>query len=253
MFSACICFMLVGCAEDIHDPLTESDIKSMLSGGLMNNSIPPGKIISTDPADGSTIVPDGILTITFDNPVEIVTVTPGFVVSQSIDGITWTAKGQNIKVGKPDTTAPKVDNVVFVDAAGNSNISVNITWVNKDNSSGNHRINLRIQLSKVNNIAGPKVVSSSPKDGESGVDPAKVFKLTVEFDEAVTVSGVKFAAVGGDALTIKVEAKDKVVEIAFLGGTKLTNETKYEITGRAKDTSGNEKEFKITFETKRLA
>lgn len=186
----------------------------------------PGMVTNTTPAEGGTIAPNGTLTVVFDNAVTGVTAA-GFAVDPSADGITWTLKGQSLKAGA---------------------LAVSIAWKNKDGSAGGPKaVNLKVGTP---DTAAPKIAASSPKDGESGVDPAKVTKLTVTFDEDVAaVSAVKLAAVGGDALQVKGEAKGKDVEVTFLGGAKLSNETKYELTGKAKDGSGNEGDFKVTFET----
>lgn len=185
----------------------------------------PGAVASTNPAEGGTIAADGTLTVAFDNAVASVAVSPGFAAATSADGgITWTAKGSGLKSG-----------------------AFTITWKSKDDSSGTKTVNLKVGVA---DTKAPAVSSSEPKDGASGVDPAKVTKLTVTFDEDVaSVAAVKLAAVGGEAVQVKGEAKGKDVEVSFLGGAKLTNEAKYELTGKAKDASGNEGDFKITFET----
>jgi len=79
-------------------------------------------VVNIAPAEGETIAPNGALTVTFDNPVEEVT-AQGFVVEPSKDGLTWTLKGQNLKAG---------------------DLALNITWKNKDGSSGNKSIKLKV-------------------------------------------------------------------------------------------------------------
>lgn len=183
----------------------------------------PGAVVSTTPAEGGTIAADGTLSVAFDNAVASVAVSPGFAAATSADGgITWTAKGSGLKSG-----------------------AFTITWKSKDDSSGTKTVNLKVGVA---DTQAPKVASSSPKDGESGVDPAKVTKIEIEFDEDVASATSKVQAVGGDVLQSKADVAGKKVTINFLGGAKLTNEAKYEVSGKVKDANGNEGDYKITFE-----
>ncbi len=96
----------------------------------------------------------------------------------------------------------------------------------------------------------PKIVSSSPKNGEKGVDPAVLFEngIRITFNERVIGDLILLEgnddigwtdAFGGSIATLKGDARQE-----------LRNNTRYKIMGTVSDGAGNELKVNITFTTK---
>jgi hypothetical protein len=96
----------------------------------------------------------------------------------------------------------------------------------------------------------PKIVSSSPKNGEKGVDPAVLFEngIRITFNERVI--GDLILLEGNDDIGWTDAFDGSIVILKGNARQELRNNTRYKIIGTVSDGAGNELKVNITFTTK---
>ena len=96
----------------------------------------------------------------------------------------------------------------------------------------------------------PEVISSNPKEGAKGVDPANVFEDGIEVTFSEPVTGDLMLMDGDD--DVGWTSQTNVNKIILIGnaGQELSNETEYQVAGTVKYLAGNEAKVSITFITK---
>lgn len=181
---------------------------------------PPASLLSTNPAPGSEIVPNAIITFTFSSD-------PGAV---TVAGATVTGGGKTRQVAGP-----------FVEGA----LTLAVSWTNGDAS-----ISLSYTVKAADNTA-PTVTGGTVADGDEDVDPEPINAsgvIEVTFSEKV-FGNIALQTEPGDNVgwVGKVEGTKGTLEL--VKGREVGNSTTYVIAGKVSDAAGNETEISITFTT----
>ncbi len=176
-------------------------------------------LVSLNPASGSTIPINAVITLTFDNPPHGVTVSAGIV----------NVVGKNVTIAGPFTPGP---------------LNLTITWAD----------GRRVVTYTVPDIdtEPPKVTGSTIKDGDTLIDPEAInthAKIEITFSEAVKGNIILQTQAGDDVGWLgKVEGNKAILEL--VKGKELRYKTTYVIAGKVLDTAGNEINLKISFLTR---
>ncbi len=200
MTAALMIFIMIGCGGDDEEKDTT-----------------PPELKSASPASGATLPANATITLTFSEKMGSVTVSPG-TATLGADGKTATVA----PAGERPAGALTIS-VNGSDVAGNAmtaaSLSYTVTASDKD---------------------APKIddAACDPKNGATGVDPAKVSEIKIVFNEPMATAKLDAA---GD-LEGKVSAefdKNKTLKVSFLGGFKLGNEMEIKLTISGTDLAGN--------------
>ena len=175
-------------------------------------------LVSVNPAPGSTIPVNGFITVTFDNPPGVVTVSTGIV----------NVVGKNAVIAGPFTPGQ---------------LNLTITW-----ADGRQVITYTIP---VPDAEIPKVIEGTISDGDIDVDAAAINtagSIEITFNEDVkgnielqTETGVDVGWIGS------VEKKTATLEL--VRGKELSHETTYVIVARVLNDAGNRANIRLTFVT----
>jgi hypothetical protein len=187
----------------------------------------PGTVTAVDPPDGSEIVANQEIKITFDNPVDAVMVDGAAATGSAKN---WTFKG---------------------DLTGKTGIS--ITWTNKDvdaTAGGPYSVTYTIKAADPD---PPQVTGSTPGDGDEDVDPEETNEdgMEVEFNEPVAKATV-LVTIEGEQLKWTTELSDDgmTAAVVMLKGGELPYESEVVLVVTAEDLAGNKMdEVEITFTT----
>jgi len=213
MTAALMVFVMIGCGGD--DTADKDTTAPTLT--------------STSPATGGEIAANGTISMVFSEKMGEVTVS----------GATGTVA---LGDGK---------NVVWTPTGNIAGASVTLTINGKD-VAGNALAAATVALTvKAADTTAPDIVAAScdPKNGATGLDPTTVTAIKIVFSE--TMGTAKLDAF--EPADAKVDSKfdgDKTLDISFLGGYKLGNETTVTATISGTDKAGNAlKTTKYTFTT----
>jgi len=187
----------------------------------------PGTVTAVDPPDGSEIVANQEIKITFDNPVDAVMVDGAAATGSAKN---WTFKG---------------------DLTGKTGIS--ITWTNKDTDAtagGPYSVTYTV---KAADTEAPTVAGSTPEDGDKDLDPEGLNEdgMEIEFSEPLKKVTVE-VTIEGEALKWTAELSDdgKTAAIVMLKGGELPYESEIIMIVNGEDLAGNKmEETEITFTT----
>jgi hypothetical protein len=210
-------FIMIGCGGSDEETTVKDTIKPTLA--------------SSTPASGGTMAANGSVTLVFSEKMGSASVN-GAAAVNSGDGKTWTWTATGLAVG---TSTLKVTGA---DVAGNAldDVSISVTVAVADTTA-------------------PDIVAAScvPANGATGLDPATITKMTIVFTEDMGEAKVD----SFEPADAKIDSKlldAKTLEISFLGGYKLSNETTVKVTISGKDTAGNAlKTSTYTFTTMKKA
>ena len=181
-------------------------------------------ITKVDPPEGSTIVANQKITITFDNPATNVTVNGNPATG---GGTSWSFQG--------DLTG----------ATG-----IDISWTSEDDSTSAQTVAYTIQPA---DTIPPEIVSSDPADGDQNLDPETLNTdgMTIKFSEplkSVTVD----VTIDGEPLKWTAELSDDktTATVSMLKGGELPYEAEVVLVINAQDLAGNKLDnAEITFTT----
>ena len=176
--------------------------------------------VSATPASGIELAATDSIKITFDNNPGDVTASAGTV----------SGSGKSRTINGPFPVGA---------------LALTIEWTNGE---GSHTLNYTVIGA---DASAPKVTDSRPKNGQEGVDPAKVFKDGIEVIFSEPVTGKLRLIDGGRNVGWTSRADGKIIILTGNAGQELSNETEYEIKGIVKDRAGNEAEVSITFVTRK--
>lgn len=202
------------------------------------------RFVSANPPNGSTIAPDAIITLTFNNAPSGVTVsdTPADV----------TAAGKTTGVtsvllpGKRQLTVAgsgKVRTITGDFTPGP--LTLTITWADEI-----HVLNYTVSAP---DTEPPSVISGTIADGDRNIDPEVINtegKIEIIFSEAVT-GYIALQTEGGDDvgwISKKIVGGNKGT-LELVAGKEIDNETTYVIKGTVSDGAGNKLAVEITFTT----
>jgi len=210
-------------------------VSIMLIGCGEKELLSPANVIETIPSDGGSIDANGIVTIKFDNsPVE------GTVKVNSTP-----AEGGGTRYNWRPVVVLKEGDQVF-----------EITWKNEDGSMGENTITLHVMPS---DLIPPKIVSSSPEDGDKDVDPEKLREdgIVITFDENIDTRMIKiYILIGEEKLSwlAKWSADKKILTLEYKGGMDLPYESEVKLViQNAVDDAGNTADMEIIFFTQASA
>ena len=172
--------------------------------------------VDIDPTVNSLLTVDGRIIVTFDNPVQDVTVNTG---TAATDGNTVTITG-------PFTPGE---------------LELTITW-----SDGSLTFTYTVAEP---DTEAPSITGGTVSDGDTGVDRGAT--IVVEFSEEVTGTIALHTEAGIDVGWIGTVEGD-TARLEFVVGRELNPETKYVIAGSVKDAAGNETKISIPFTTASL-
>ena len=172
--------------------------------------------VDIDPTVNSLLTVDGRIIVTFDNPVQDVTVNTG---TAATDGNTVTITG-------PFTPGE---------------LKLTITW-----SDGSLTFTYTVAEP---DTEAPSITGGTVSDGDTGVDRRAT--IVVEFSEEVTGTIALHTEAGIDVGWIGTVEGDTAT-LEFVAGRELNPEIKYVIAGSVKDAAGNETEINIPFTTASL-
>lgn len=172
--------------------------------------------VDIDPTVNSLLTVDGRIIVTFDNPVQDVTVNTG---TAATDGNTVTITG-------PFTPGE---------------LELTITW-----SDGSLTFTYTVAEP---DTEAPSITGGTVSDGDTGVDRRAT--IVVEFSEEVTGTIALHTEAGIDVGWIGTVEGDTAT-LEFVAGRELNPEIKYVIAGSVKDAAGNETEINIPFTTASL-
>ena len=178
----------------------------------------PVAFVRANPAAHSELAVDDILTLTFDNPPEDVTVSTG------------TAKtiGNRVRIAGPFDPGPLALTIVWAD--GSQTLTYTVT---------------------VPDTEAPKLISGSVNDGDKDVDPESLNlpgQIEVTFNKTVTGDIALQTTSGADVgWRGKVQGTKGTLEL--VSGKELGNEITYVIAGNVKDAAGNSTDINIRFTT----
>jgi hypothetical protein len=187
--------------------------------GEDDTETPAAAFVSATPASGD-LAANGSISVSFDNNPGAVTASAGTV----------SGTGKSRTIAGPFTPGA---------------LALNLTWEN--GGADGHTLNYTVVAA---DETAPEVTSSSPKDGEEGVDPAKVFEDGIEVTFSEPVTGDLMLMDGDEDVGWTSKADGDTVTLQGNAGQELSNETEYEIAGTVKDGAGNEAEISLTFVTK---
>jgi len=127
-----------------------------------------------------------------------------------------------------------------------------ITWENEDGSAGKHTITLHVTPI---DLTPPKIISSSPKNGEKEVSPKDLNEkgITIAFNENIDIKKTKINILIGDEV-IKWKPKwsddTKSVTLESVRGWDISYESEVILIVNAEDLAGNKlADAKIIFTT----
>ena len=202
------------------------------------------RFVSAHPPSGSTIAPDIIITLTFNNEPSrlIVRDTP---VDLTDDGYFGTSVLQPGTGKRPPIVfgRGKVRKIAGDFTPGP--LTLTITW-----TDGIHMLNYTVSPPDTD---PPTVTGGTVKDGDEDVDPAVINtegKIEIAFSEEVT-GHIALQTEGGDDIGWlgKVEGNKGVLELAK--GKEISNGATYVIICLVTDAAGNRAEIRTVFVTKR--
>lgn len=97
----------------------------------------------------------------------------------------------------------------------------------------------------------PKIVSSSPENGEKDVDPAVLLQNGIRITFSERVIGDLILLEGNDDIGWTDHFEGNTATLRRNGNQGLSNNTRYNVNGTVSDAAGNEQKVNITFITKR--
>ena len=181
------------------------------------------KFSSANPASGSVIAPNAIITLTFSSDPGEVTVAGATVIGSS-----------------------KTRTVAGPFAEGHCTLAV--SWTNGDGSTS-----LSYTVKAPDNTA-PTITGGTVSDGDKDVDPAEINEgaiIELTFSEEVT-GNITLQTEAGDDVGWIGSVEGNRGRLELVRGKEIGNETTYVIRGVVRDTAGNETEISITFTTGRF-
>jgi hypothetical protein len=198
---------MVGCGEEEEEPVATA------AGTTVN------------PAEGSEIAANAEIKITFDEPVESVTVNGQPATGA---GAAWSFKG---------------------DLTGQTGIQ--IAWTNLDGSTGEGK-SVSYTITALDETP-PEIASSDPADGDKDLNPEDVNNdgIEVKFNEAIKKVSVE-VTIEGEALKWTSELSDDkmTATLIMLPGGEIPYESEIVVVLTAEDNAGNKLEdAEITFTT----
>jgi len=206
--AAMLVVWVVGCGDDDDD---DDD------GGTV------AAVTAVTPADGSTVVANTSIEVTFDNAPEAGSVT--------INGKAATLTGKKAKV----------DNAGLSEGTQ----TVAISWTSTNGDAGSYSVSYTVEPE---DTTPPSLVSSTPEDGATNVSPDDVNSgVELEFDEEV--SGTLALMIEDTPLNWKFSFDGTTVTGQPLKGADVGFEKTYVIEGTVEDGANNETEVSITFTT----
>ena len=182
-------------------------------------STPRLNFVSAHPASGSEILPNTVITLTFNKAPTNVVVSPGNAARS----------GKTLVVYGPFTPGP---------------LNLNATW-----AGGWTRLTYIVAAADSD---PPRVTGGTVKNGDFHVNAEvinRAGKIEVTFSEQVR-GHIALQTIGGDDVGWRgrVEGNKGVLEL--LRGKEIDNGTLYVIISIVRDTAGNEAEIKTLFQTK---
>ncbi len=172
--------------------------------------------VDIDPTVNSLLTVDGRIIVTFDNPVQDVTVNTG----------TATTDGNTVTITGPFTPGE---------------LELTITW-----SDGSLTFTYTVAEP---DTEAPSITGGTISDGDTGVDRRAT--IEIEFSEEVTGTIALHTEAGIDVGWIGTVEGDTAT-LEFVAGRELNPEIKYVIAGSVKDAAGNETKINIPFTTASL-
>ena len=189
-------------------------------GGDDEAETPDAAFVSASPASGGDLAANGSISVTFDNNPGDVSVTGGGTASTS---------GKTRNISPPAAGYPTGE------------LKITVSWTNGDGSQ-----ELTYNVTAADETA-PEVKSSSPEDGEEGVN-ADLEEITVTFTEPVT-GDLMLLDDGDEDQNWESSTDGDTITLTVIAGSNLGNEAEYKVSGTVKDGAGNETEVEITFTT----
>lgn len=197
-------FILAGCGGD------DDSLKDVA---------PIVEFLSANPPSGATILPNAIITLTFDNPPTDVRIRNALVIPS----------GKTVIVTGPFNQNP---------------LSLMVHW-----ESGSTTLTYLVSSCC---SEPPRASGGSVRDGDMDVDPDAINsagEIEIQFSEEVTGYIVLQTGSGRDLGWLgKVEGSTGILEL--VKGRELRHNTAYVIIVKVSDLKGNEVEFKIVFVTR---
>ena len=189
-----------------------------IAGTPLVQSTPRLNFVSAHPASGSEILPNTLITLTFDNAPTNVVVSPGNAARS----------GKTLVVYGPFTPGP---------------LNLNATW-----AGGWTRLTYIVAADS----DPPRVTGGTVKNGDFHVNAEVINsagKIEVTFSEQVR-GHIALQTIGGEDVGWRgrVEGNKGVLEL--LRGKEIDNGTLYVIISIVRDAVGNEAEIKTLFQTK---
>ncbi len=172
--------------------------------------------VDIDPTVNSLLTVDSRIIVTFDNPVQDVTVNTG-------------------------TAATDANTVTITGPFTPGELELTITW-----SDGSLTFTYTVAEP---DTEAPSITGGTVSDGDTGVDRRAT--IEVEFSEEVTGTIALHTEAGIDVGWIG-RVKGDTASLEFVAGRELNPEIKYVIVGTVEDAAGNETEINIPFTTASL-
>ncbi|MCZ6675884.1 MAG: hypothetical protein O7E52_01415, partial [Candidatus Poribacteria bacterium] len=226
--SVMLVVFMVACGDDDDDDSEPSGEPGEPSGGEPGEPQPPSATsVQADVAAGTEVPPNQSFNLTFDEAVD----------AASIGGTPATGGGKNWS-GTTGLT-PGAQNVTLV-----------VTWTNKDGSSGNGNIG-PFSVAAEADVMAPVIVTGTLANAAQNVDPAPINAggFRFDFDEQVTGT-IELQDAAGANLNWTANVGGTTATLTVVAGQELANETEYKIVISVTDGSNNAFSETITFTTK---
>jgi hypothetical protein len=181
----------------------------------------PAVFTSATPASGGTIPADSTVTLVFDKD-------PG-----------------TLKASVGTVGGAGANRTVVVPGEDGDVVSVVLSWDNDGTTT------LTYTLTKADTTA-PTLSSSTPGDGDAGVDPEAINAdgIVLEFSETIVKTALEVQSGGAKVGNWTATKDGSTITMEPSAGAELVNETEYEVVGSVEDAAGNETDVSVTFTTK---
>jgi hypothetical protein len=193
---------------------------------------PSAELESVTPQSGDTIAGNATITIKLTNPVKADT-------KLQVNGVDATGSGKNW-TWKSEPALPE------------GSATLTITWTNDDGSEGSATVTYTVT---VPDLVAPKIVSSTPKDKATNLDPETLNTdgITITFDEPLKKVDI-VVTVDDEPLkwsTAELSDDKKTATVTALAGGEVPYESEIVVVVNAEDLAGNKMdETTITINTK---
>lgn len=216
--AAMLVVWVVGCGDDDDDDDDDA-------------APPVASVTKVTPDDGGDVFLNGKIMVEFDNAVA----------------------SCNIGGGAATLDASEKKAEITVAAAGLAEgdaQSVEIKWVNKDDSEGSKSVtyNVKAEDNDPPTLDAVKIDGSAVDDGETDVSVAAA-EMTLEFSEALDDGNISLTLDGNNVGWVPTFDGATVTLAPAVEGTELSHEKEYKIEGTVNDAAGNETEVDFTFTT----